>query len=135
MKNLPKRKWLMLLVAFGISLPVGLVTVLWLWITVALAQHCRTAQTSYSGDCVTAELQLLQDENRSFEDRNMAIWTLGQIADPRAHSVLAQYFTGVIPDREPLAEGLSQYEMKKALAHLENGAPLTSMLWRAVASL
>jgi hypothetical protein len=52
--------------------------------------------------------------------RNSAIWALGQLGDGRALPALERYYMGIIPDREPFDEMISQYELNKAL-HLAKG--------------
>lgn len=81
-------------------------------------------------DCVEALIVLLQDESRGFSARNSAIWALGQLGDHRALPILQGYYTGNIPDREPLDKVISQYELKKAINLAGGGANLTAIFWR-----
>lgn len=93
-------------------------------------QECTHAQAEYGGDCVEALIALLEDENAGYRKRNSAVWALGQYGDSRALPVLEQYYTGSIPDREPLDASISQYELQKAI-NLAGGAPnITAWLWR-----
>jgi len=103
----------------------------------SVKEQCRLAQVKYSAelpannpDCAQALIMTLEDENRSYRQRNMAIWALGQLGDKRGLSVLDKYYTGVIPDREPYDQGISQYELKKAIKLLQNGFNATAFLWR-----
>ncbi len=88
------------------------------------------AQSKHEGDCVEALSKVLDDESNSFRERNFAIWSLGQIGDDRAMGVIEKYYTGDIPKREPYDEGLSQYEMKKALKLLQGGLNITHLVWK-----
>jgi hypothetical protein len=72
----------------------------------------------------------LEDENRSFKARNSAIWALGQFGDSRALPVLEKYYTGNIPDREPLNGTISQYELKKAIKLAKGGTNISAFIWR-----
>jgi hypothetical protein len=62
--------------------------------------------------------------------RNRAIWALGQLGDERALLVFEKYYTGEIPEREPLSEVISQYELKKAIKMAEGGVNLSAWVWR-----
>lgn len=93
-------------------------------------EKCRLAQEKYSGDCVEALMVFLEDENNAFRERNSAIWALGQLGDKRALPVLEKYYTGEISDKEPLDQGLSQYELKKAIKLTEGGINLSAFAWR-----
>lgn len=100
------------------------------WISYEINSQCERAKYAYSGDCVTASISLLQDENRSFRERNSAIWVIGQLGDDRALPVLETYYTGIIPDREPLNEMISQYELRKSIKWLREGHNLLTLIWR-----
>lgn len=96
----------------------------------SVKEKCQNAQQKYEGDCPQALADFLQDEDNSLKDRNSAIWALGQMGDDSALPVLQKYYTGQIPDREPLDETLSQYELKKAIKLLDGGFNLTAFVWR-----
>ncbi len=91
---------------------------------------CVEAKKNYSGDCVEALITQLNDENQDSRTRNHAIWALGQLGDSRALPVLKSYYTGNIPNREPLDETISQYELKKAINLTSGGLNLTAIIWR-----
>lgn len=95
-----------------------------------VAERCRTAQKSYSGDCVEALSALLNDDKNDFRLRNSAIWALGQLGDSRALPVLEKYYTGNIPPKEPLSQSLSQYELKKARELAKGNFNTTHFIWR-----
>lgn len=101
------------------------------WIGVSVKEKCFVATAKYSNtDCVLALTDQLQDESISFRERNYAIWALGQLGDNRALSVLKNMYTGNIPDREPYDDGISQYELKKAIKLVEGGFNATAFVWR-----
>lgn len=94
-------------------------------------QKCEVAQVKYNGDCVESLTMLLDDESNTFSDRNSAIWALGQLGDERALETLNKYYTGDIPDREPLNAGISQYELKKAIKLCEGSFNISALIWRS----
>jgi len=119
-------------VAIGVSIFVLLFFVASSWIGYDVKNHCQNAKYKYGGDCVEALTAQLEDTNEGFRARNHAIWALGQLGDNRALPVLKRYYTAVIPDREPLDEVISQYELKKAVNLTSGGTNLTAFLWRGI---
>lgn len=94
-------------------------------------ETCRDALTKYeSKDCVSVLIIQADDETAPFRERNYAIWSLGQLGDKRALSTLKEMYTGNIPEREPYDDGISQYELKKAIKLIEGGTNITSFVWR-----
>ncbi len=89
--------------------------------------QCAYAVSLYGSDCVTALGSLVQDANRTYGERNNAIWALGQLGDARGLPILEKYYTGVILDKEPWNGVLSQYELGKAIKLLRGGFNLTSL--------
>ena len=108
------------------------------WIGYEVKRECKDAQREYlpggrqvsQFDCVEALITQLNDENRGYRARNDAVWALGQLGDPRALPELKRYWTGNIPDREPLDGMISQYELKKAINLTNGGLNITAFLWR-----
>lgn len=118
--------------AVGVSIGLLFFVVCCTWIGFDVKNQCQEAKREYPAetDCVGALMTLVQDEGKSFRTRNSAIWALGQSGDKRALPVLEKYYTGVIPDREPLDKSLSQYELKKAIALVKGGFNMTAFVWR-----
>jgi len=103
------------------------------WIGYETKRLCMEAEWEYKkDDCVEALIAQLDDERQGFRTRNHAIWTLGQIGDGRALPVLQKYYTGNIPDREPLDDMISQYELKKAVNLTSGGTNLFAFMWRGM---
>ena len=100
------------------------------WIGFDVKTQCQSARSDYGGDCVESLISLVQDESRGYRNRNNAIWALGQLGDSRAHAPLQSLYTGVIPPREPLDAGISQYELRKAVDLTGGGANPLAVLWR-----
>jgi hypothetical protein len=100
------------------------------WIGSDVKSQCKQAKSEYQGDCVTALISLLKDENRSFKSRNSAIWALGQIGNKQALPVLQSFYTDNIPPKESLNDTISRYELKKAINLAGGGTNLTAIFWR-----
>lgn len=127
-KNLKEK--IFYLMAVGVSVFLLFFVVGCLWIGHEVKVVCQGAKKEYGGDCTEALGALLEDENRGFEARNTAIWALGQVGDARALPVLESYYTGMIPDREPLNAMISQYELRKAVNLAKGGTNLGAWVWR-----
>jgi hypothetical protein len=107
----------------------GFVALSW-WIGHEVDAECRRALDGRDGDCVTALMLVVDDEDAEYAERNRAVWALGQLGDPRALPVLEHHYTGRIPDREPVDEVLSQHGLRKAIRQLEGEPNLGSWVWR-----
>lgn len=116
--------------AIGLSIFLLFVVICCTWIGYDVKKQCQDAKREYGYDCVESLISLLKDENKSFQSRNSAIWALGQLGDKHALPVLKNYYTGNIPQREPLDKVISQYELKKAINLTSGGVNLTSIFWR-----
>ena len=117
-------------VAIGISIFFLFFFIGSVWIGHEAKSLCQNAKWQYGGDCIEALIAQLNDDNQGFRTRNHAIWALGQLGDSRALPVLQSYFTGNIPDKEPLDETISQYELKKAVNLTSGGTNITTFIWR-----
>lgn len=130
-KNL-KTKFLYLL-AIGTSIFLLFLMITGVWIGHEAKKLCQEAKWEYKQeDCVEALMMTLNDEKQGYRTRNHAIWALGQLGDDRALPVLQKYYTDNIPDREPLDEVISQYELKKAINLTSGGLNIIAWMWRAV---
>lgn len=114
----------------GLSILILIFVIMWTWIGFDVKSKCFDAQKEYGGSCVESLTKLVEDETRGFRLRNSAIWALGQLGNPEALLVLQKYYTGVIPNREPLDQTISQYELKKAINLASGGKNITAIFWR-----
>lgn len=128
--KLPLKRTFFFTAAIGTSIFLLFFVIASIWIGYDVKAQCELAQAEYRGDCVEALTSLLKDENRGFRPRNHAIWALGQLGDRRALPILQQYYTGIIPDREPLDQTISQYELKKAVNLAAGGPNIPAIFWR-----
>ena len=90
---------------------------------------CSQAKAEYHAECVDSLIQTLKSDNKTFRERNGAIWALGQLADTKALPVLKSLYTGNKSAKEPLDITISQYELKKAIKWCTKGN-LTSWMYR-----
>ena len=86
----------------------------WCWrLQAGLRQVTEAALEAHPGaDRVEALIAIVDSDAFSREERNRAVWALGQIADPRAIPVLEKHYTGEPCDH---TQYLCQYELKKAI--------------------
>jgi hypothetical protein len=75
----------------------------------ALAQEAHPSP----GDDVTALVAYMNSDGHDLRQRDLAVWTLGRLRDPRALASLQTAYTG-----EPCDHGgrLCQYELAKAIS-------------------
>ncbi|MBN1168437.1 HEAT repeat domain-containing protein [Candidatus Woesebacteria bacterium] len=125
------RNWFFYWAAVGVGFFILFFLVTSSWIGVSVKEKCLIATARYEKeDCVFALMDQLQDENTTYREKNYAIWALGQLGDDRALSILENMYTGIIPDREPYDDGISQYELKKAIKLIDDGFNATAFVWR-----
>ncbi len=121
----------MYFLAVGLSIFFLLFFITNVWIGYEAKRLCQEAKWRYKkADCVDGLMMMLDDEKQGYHTRNHAIWALGQFGDKRALPVLNKYFTGNIPEREPLDGTISQYELKKAIGLASGGLNITAWAWR-----
>lgn len=119
------------LVAVGLSVFLLFFFITNIWIGHEAKRLCSEAKWEYkSSNCVDALIKTLDDEKQGYRTRNHAIWALGQLGDNRALPTLKKHYTGNIPDREPLDDTISQYELEKSIRLLEGGINITAIFWR-----
>jgi hypothetical protein len=82
---------------------------------------CLEAQKEYEEDCVNSLELVLTSDEKTFGQKNTAIWALGQLADKRALPLLERLYTGNIPKKESWDEVISQYELSKAIKWCRQG--------------
>jgi len=130
MKYISIRKLFLYAIALGIGGFFLFFITTCLYIGTQVDDRCQYAMSEYDGDCVESLISLLNDESNGYRTRNSAIWALSQLGDSRALLVLQSYYTGDIPEREPLDQSLSQYELKKAINLTSGGFNMGAWVWR-----
>ncbi len=91
--------------------------------------YSRVAQAHFPGKRVEALIAMLECQTCNVQDRNHAVWTLGQLDDPRAIPVLEKYD---VEARRDLAGSISLITLQTALRHLKHydSNRYESVLWR-----
>ncbi len=123
--------------AVGVSIFLLFFVVTCAWIGFGVKNQCQEAKREYGREfaggeisCVEALINILNDEKKSYRQKNSAIWALGQLGDSRALPFLESYYTGQIPPRESLDKSISQHELKKAINLTSGGFNMTAIFWR-----
>ena len=78
-------------------------------------------------DRVLALMAYVESPKHTLQERNRAVWALGQLGDARALPVLQKYMTGGTCDH---AHVLCQHELRKAMRLCSGATNLTAPLWR-----
>ena len=121
-----KRRWkplgltaiaLLLIAYVGLGLMIGH----------GVKQAVADATGRHPGDPVPALVAVALDGDRSLDDRNRAIWALGQLGDPAALPALEGLATGRDCDH---ATTVCQKEVRKALEGCRGELNLAAPLWR-----
>lgn len=88
------------------------------------------AKSDFSGDAIKALSSLIISDKYSYEEKNTAIWALGQFADPEALPFLEKLYAET-EDIRPMdrSSGLSHYELEKAIKWCTKGN-LTSWMYK-----
>lgn len=122
------------LIKYAILAGVGAFLLLFIitsfYIGKSVQEKCKKAQEKYEGTCTKALTKVLENENNSYRERNLAIWALGQLGNKKVVPVLEKYYTGNIPNRESLDKTISQYELKKALNLTRGGFNISALVWK-----
>ena len=89
----------------------------------------RSAMAQFDGDRIEALIALVDCDNCSLEDRNHAIWALGQLKDKRALPILYKYRTGKPCNH---SQQICQYEISKAIRWTEGNSYMLPQIWRVM---
>ena len=87
----------------------------------------HVAMDRFEGDRIDALIALADCADCRVEDRNRAVWALGQFRDKRALPVLQKYYDGT-----PCSHACSicQRELEKAIRWTEGNAFMLPQIWR-----
>ena len=106
----------------GFALLCGGMGYLHFAIQAGVDEYTEQAQASYPDkkDGVEALIEFVQSDQHSLQERNRAVWALGQLRDPRALPVLEAAYTGKPCDHSRF---LCQHELAKAIKLCRGGTP------------
>ena len=100
-----------------------------LLIGLGVRSFSQTAQAHFHGTRVEALMAMVECQSCRLQDRNHAVWALGQLDDPRSLPVLEKHYTGAKCDhRKYLCQGTLQVALRH-LRHQGNNRG-ESFLWR-----
>jgi hypothetical protein len=97
-----------------------------------LQRFSDEATTRFPGGRVDALIQVVDCSFCPMQDRNHAVWALGQMVEERAMPVLRKHFDG-----QPCTHGsrLCQYELGKAIRMIETRKERSGPFYRMIAKL
>ena len=110
---------------------LGIVIVAYIGISLMIGSDVnktsQRAMAQFTGDRVEALIALVDCEGCSLHDRNLAVWTLGQLRDKRGLPVMHKYYTG-----EPFNHEwrICQYVISKAIRWTEGKSFMLPQVWR-----
>lgn len=89
----------------------------------------QKAQTHFPGKRVEALMAMVECQSCGMNDRNHAVWALGQLDDPQALPILEKHYTGAKCDH---VRNLCQDTLQTAIRHLrhQDNNRGESFLWR-----
>jgi hypothetical protein len=96
-------------------------------IGLGVRKFSQMAQDKFHSDRVASLIAMVDCDSCAMNDRNHAVWALGQLADTRALPVLEKHYTGKPCDH---FRDICQYELQKALRLMRNGYNSESLFWR-----
>ena len=131
----PASRWLRYwapLIALGVIVlaVAGFIALGW-WIQIDAREMGTAATREFPGDRVEALMAVVQSEQHTLDQRNRAVWALGQLRDARALPVLQKYYTGQPCNH---ARYLCQSELSKAIRLLQREG-FDPMRWLTPAAL
>jgi len=91
----------------------GFGAIFW-YIEFSVQEICVIAQQAHPGDDLAALIVYMNSEEHSLKERNLAVWALGRLRNPRALPALEKAYTGESCDHDRY---LCQYELNKAIRH------------------
>jgi hypothetical protein len=108
--------------ALVLSLVLLVAVTAWAMIEWGVYSAQKSAAVQFPGrDSSQALIDLVNCEKCAMEQRNRAVWTLGQIREQRALPVLRKHFYDGPCNH---ARNLCQHELRKALKRIESQAPV-----------
>jgi len=128
MQNSPKKYRI---AAWTLGILAGLFVIMVSAISMQIGRGVKSysakAEAIFGGDRVEALIAQVDCEKCSLEDRNHAVWALGQLKDRRALPILYKHYTGKPCDH---MLQICQQELQKAVKWTEGNSFMLPQLWR-----
>ena len=119
--------------AWILAIVVGILIAAYLGVSIMIGwginKESRSAMARFPGDRIEALTALVDCQDCKLEDRNHAVWALGQLRDKRALPVLYKYHTGKPCDH---SRQICQYEISKAIRWTEGNSFMLPQIWRVM---
>jgi len=116
-----------------LAIVIGFLIVIYLGVSIMIGwginKESRSAMARFSGDRIEALMALVDCQDCRLEDRNHAIWALGQLRDKRALPILYKYRAGKPCNH---LRQICQYEISKAIRWTEGNAYMLPQIWRVM---
>jgi hypothetical protein len=98
-------------------------------IGVGVLHDSQKAMAQFRGDRIEALISVVNCETCNLQDRNSAVWALGQLRDKRALPTLYKYRTGKPCNHRT---SICQKEIATAVKWTEGNAYMFPQVWRVV---
>ena len=125
-RNLFRSHWRKMLLA-----AVGMLFIAYTVVSLLIGQQVRSAiaaaQAHQGGEPVAALLAVVRSSEASVDERNRAIWALGQMGANEAIPELRALVTGEECDHQ---RAVCQRELRKAIALCSGGTNVGAVVWR-----
>ena len=116
-----------------LAIIVGILIVIYLGGSIMIGwginKESRGAMSRFGGDRIEALIAVVDCQDCSLEDRNHAVWALGQLRDKRALPILYKYRTGKPCNH---SRQICQYEIGKAIRWTEGNSYMLPQIWRVM---
>jgi hypothetical protein len=121
------------IVSCVLAIVIGIPIVVYLGVSIIIGwginKESRSAMARFSGDRIEALTALVDCQDCRLEDRNHAVWALGQLRDKRALPILYKYRTGKPCNH---LRQICQYEIGKAIRWTEGNSYMLPQIWRVM---
>jgi len=116
-----------------LAIVIGFLIVAYLGVSIMIGwginKESRSAMARFSGDRIEALMALADCQDCRLEDRNHAVWALGQLRDKRALQIFYKYRTGKPCNH---LQQICQYEISKAIRWTEGNSYMLPQIWRVM---
>jgi hypothetical protein len=119
-------------------LPSGVIAIMLLYaisctlIFSSVKSICDRAKKEFKINNTESLMALIESEKFNFEEKNDAIWALGQSGNKKSLPLLERLYTGKIRNRCNRHQYICQYELKKAIKFINSDFVVTRWMYRGL---